>query len=303
MGERRDWRPEWPCPVDQVWSCWRRGAGDPTYRIDQAGRHWRALQTPVGPVTLAVLSRPSLGVIEAEAWGPGGSWALDRLPTMLGAEDDASGLPVRHEALRRALHDRPHWRVGRGGIIMDALVPAIVEQKVTGQEAFAGFRRLVQRHGEVAPGPSQGLRLQPTPAALRAIPSWEWLRLGIDPARSRTLIAAARVADSLQRLADLPPPDADARLRSVAGVGCWTSAEVRSRALGDPDAVSFGDYHVARNVGWALIGVELDDEGLAHVLRPYEGHRYRVQRLLELAGAAAPRRGARLAPRTHLPVR
>ena len=31
------------------------------------------------------------------------------------------------------------------------------------------------------------------------------------------------------------------------------------------------------------------------------GHRYRVQRLLELAGAMRPRKGARMAPRTHLP--
>ena len=31
-------------------------------------------------------------------------------------------------------------------------VPAIIEQKVTGQEAFAGYRRLVRSYGEPAPG-------------------------------------------------------------------------------------------------------------------------------------------------------
>lgn len=304
-AERRAWQPAWPCPVGQVWSAWRRGAGDPTYRIDDSGRHWRGLRTPAGAATLAVLPRPALGTVEAEAWGPGAGWALEQLPAMLGADDDPSGLPLLHEALRRAAHDRPHWRVGRGGIVLDALTPAVIEQKVTGQEAFAGFRRLVRRFGEPAPGPGPALALwvQPDAAALRRVPSWEWRQLGVDHARSRTVVLAARVADSLQRTIDLPGPDADRRLTSVPGIGRWTSAEVRARAHGDPDAVSFGDYHVARTIGWALIGQELDDDGLAELLEPYAGHRYRVQRLLELAGAAHPRRGARMAPRTHLPVR
>ena len=67
--------------------------------------------------------------------------------------------------------------------------------------------------------------------------------------------------------------------------------------------VSFGDYHVAKNIGWALTGRQVDDDGLAELLEPYAGHRYRVQRLLELAGASRPRRGPRMSPRTHLPVR
>ncbi len=304
-GQRRDWRPAWPCPVGQIWSGWRRGAGDPTYRVDESGRHWRGLGTPAGPATLGVRPRPTLGVVEAEAWGAGAAWALEHLPAMLGADDDPAGLPLLHDALRRAAHDRPHWRVGRGGIVLDALTPAIIEQKVTGQEAFAGFRRLVRRFGEPAPGPGAGVALwvQPDAAALRRVPSWEWRQLGVDDARSRTVVTAARVADALQRTIDLPGPDADRRLTSVPGIGRWTSAEVRARAHGDPDAVSFGDYHVARNMGWALIGQELDDDGLADLLQPYAGHRYRVQRLLELAGAGHPRRGPRMAPRTHLPVR
>jgi 3-methyladenine DNA glycosylase/8-oxoguanine DNA glycosylase len=81
----------------------------------------------------------------------------------------------------------------------------------------------------------------------------------------------------------------------------WTVAEVAQRAWGDADAVSFGDYHVARTIGWTLVGQELDDAGLATLLEPYAGHRFRVQRLLELAGHQRPRHGPRMAPRTHLP--
>lgn len=301
-GLRRTWRPDWPCPVGQIWSTWRRGAGDPTYRIE-SGRHWRGLGTPAGPATLCVAVDATAGEVVAEAWGPGAPWALDHLPGMLGADDSRAGMPGLHEAVRRADHQYPHWRVGRGGYVLDALTPAIIEQKVTGQEAFAGFRRLVTRYGTVAPGPGAAVRLyvQPDASALRRVPSWEWLRMSIDSARSTTLVRAARVADALQRT--VGRPDAERLLCAVPGIGVWTAAEVRSRAHGDPDAVSFGDYHVARSIGWALIGEEIDDAALAELLEPYRGHRYRVQRLLELAGYSHPRRGARMAPRTHLPVR
>jgi 3-methyladenine DNA glycosylase/8-oxoguanine DNA glycosylase len=93
------------------------------------------------------------------------------------------------------------------------------------------------------------------------------------------------------------------RLRAIPGVGVWTAAAVEHTALGDPDAVSFGDYHVAKSIGWALTGSEVDDDGLAELLEPYAGHRYRVQALLKLAGAAPPRRGPRMPARTHLPHR
>ncbi|WP_040160205.1 DNA-3-methyladenine glycosylase family protein [Nigerium massiliense] len=304
-AQARDWRPTWPCPVGQVWAHWRRGSGDPTYRVDDAGRHWRGLRTPCGPATLLVHERPAEGLVRAKAWGEGAAWALENLPAMLGAGDDLTGFEPRHAALAQAAHRKPHWRVGTGGCVLDALVPAIIEQKVTGQEAFSGFRRLVYRFGEPAPGPTEQVRLfvQPDAAALRRIASWDWLQLGIDGARSATVLRAARVADALDRTIGLPHDEADRRLRSLPGIGIWTSAETRCRAHGDPDAVAFGDYHVARNIGWALIGVELDDDGLAELLEPYRGHRYRVQRLLELTGQNHPRHGARMAPRTHLPVR
>lgn len=299
----RTWTPAWPCPVGQIWSSWRRGAGDPTYRI-AAGRHWRALRTPLGAATLSVWTSPGDGSVHAEAWGEGAGWALDHLPTLLGADDDTAGFGVRHPALAAALHAHPHWRVGRGGIVMAALVPAVIEQKVTGQEAFRGHRGLVRRYGTRAPGlpASLDLWLAPTPAELRRIPSWEWLRLGIDHARSATVLRAAAVASGLERTLTCSPAEADARLRGIPGIGVWTSAEVRARAHGDPDAVAFGDYHVARNIGWALVGEEVDDDALLELLEPYRGHRYRVQRLLELGGFVHPRHGARMAPRTHLPT-
>ena len=52
-------------------------------------------------------------------------------------------------------------------------------------------------------------------------------------------------------------------MRSLYGIGEWTIAETRIRALGDPDAVSVGDYHLAHHVGYALTGHRVDDAGNA----------------------------------------
>lgn len=299
----RTWRPTWPCPAGQILITARRGAGDPTYVID-GGSHWRALRTPDGPARLQVTPLPALGVVEARAWGAGARWALEMVPAMLGADDDPSGFDPRHPVLVEAWRRHEHWRVGRTGLVFEALLPAILEQKVTGQEAFAGFRRLVRRHGAAAPGTEgPALLLQPAPAAVTAIPSWEWLDLHVDPARSRALVAAAARASALERITGDDTETADRKLRSLPGVGIWTSAEVRARALGDADAVSFGDYHVAKDVGWALTGAPVDDAALAVLLEPWRPHRLRVQTLVALAGLGKPRRGPRMAPRRHLPGR
>ncbi len=302
-ASERTWRPDWPCPVGAILIGSRRGAGDPAYVV-AAGSHWRALRTPEGPARLQVTPRPGLGVVEARAWGAGADWALSMVPSMLGADDDPTGFDPRHPVLVDAWRRHEHWRVGRTGLVFEALLPAILEQKVTGQEAFAGFRRLVRRHGEVAPaGEGPALMLQPAPAVVTAVPSWEWLDLHVDPARSRALVAAASRAAALERIMDDDVETADRKLRSLPGVGVWTSAEVRARALGDADAVSFGDYHVAKDVGWALTGAALDDAGLAVLLEPWRPHRLRVQALVGLAGLGRPRRGPRMAPRRHLPGR
>lgn len=299
------WRPDFPVPVRSLLIPLRRGAGDPTMRFDDDGRVWRGIRTPDGPATLLVEARADDGTIVGRAWGDGAAWALESMPGLLGAHDDWSGFVPHHPLLADLRRRFPHARMGRTGLLMEALVPAIIEQKVTGQEAFAGFRMLVHRYGERAPGPGVERRLwvPPAPATIRTIPSWEWLRMHIDPARSRTLVSAARVADTLERLTAVEPEEAERRMRSIPGIGRWTAAEVRQRTFGDPDAVSFGDYHVAKDVGWALTGEPFDDDQLEEFLEPYRPQRGRVPALLGMARLRRPRHGARMAPRTHLPAR
>ncbi len=263
------------------------------------------MRTPTGPASLCVQARPSAGDVYARAWGPGAEWALDRLPALLGADDDPSGFVAHHPQVAEGLKRHRNWRIGGTGLVMEALVPSILEQKVTGKQAFGSFRDLVRLHGEPAPGPVAALRLmvQPEPAVIAAIPSWEWLKLGVQPAQSRTLVTACRLASSLERVTEVPLEEADKRLRSIRGIGVWTSAEVRQRAFGDPDAVSFGDYHLANWVGWALVGHDITDDEMAVLLEPYRPQRGRAAAMAIAGGQSRPRRGPRMSVPTHLPTR
>ena len=173
-------------------------------------------------------------------------------------------------------------------------MPAVLEQKVVGAEAKRAWRLLLLRFGSQPPGPvPAGMRVFPPPRVWAMIPSWEWHRAGVELVRARTIAGAARAAARLEEVITMSPAAADLRLRSLPGIGPWTSAETRQRACGDPDAVSVGDYHLPSIVGWALAGRIVDDAGMLELLAPYPGHRYRVTRLVSLAGMGPPRRGPR----------
>ena len=95
-----------------------------------------------------------------------------------------------------------------------------------------------------------------------------------------------------------PAESARTALTSLPGVGVWTAAETTQRAFGDADALSIGDYHLAKVVGWTLLGHPIDDAQMVRLLEPMRPHRYRAVRLLEVSGLARnPRFGPRQAIR------
>ena len=268
----------------------RHGAGDPTARITADGL-WRATRTPDGPGTIHLPSDGS----PAQAWGRGRAWLLDRAAGLRGDLDDVSAFdPSPHPLVARLAHQFPRLRLPRTDRVLDALVPAILEQKVPGAEARRAWRGLARRLGEPAPGPAP-LLLPPAPTRLLETPCFVFHQLGVERKRAETIHRCARVARRLEEAVELGTVELDRRLRSISGVGVWTSAEVRRVALGDPDAVSVGDYHLPNLVAWTLAGEPRgDDERMLELLAPFPGHRARVVRLLEVARIGAPRRGPRM---------
>jgi 3-methyladenine DNA glycosylase/8-oxoguanine DNA glycosylase len=176
---------------------------------------------------------------------------------------------------------------------MEALVPAILEQKVTSYEAHQSFAKLVFALGEPAPGPA-GLRVAPHPSVLAEQPYWVFHRFGVERKRADVIRAVCARADRLEECVELDAEQASARLMHFTGVGAWTAAEVAARAMGDPDAVSVGDFHLPHLVAWVLAGeMRATDERMLELLEPYKGERGRVIRLIECGAGRRPRRAPR----------
>jgi 3-methyladenine DNA glycosylase/8-oxoguanine DNA glycosylase len=243
-------------------------------------------------------------VVTASAWGPGADWVVGGVPDLLGFADDPSDFPAEElpEPLReswRRLSGR--WRVPASRRVLEALIAAVFEQKVTGIESRRSWRGLLTGTGEAAPGPTPtGMRVLPEPRAIAAVPSWQWHRWGSRPQQAATIMRALGVAGRLEQCIDLRPDDARRRLMSIDGIGEWTAAEVGARALGDADAVSFGDFHLAGQLVYAFTGRrDGTDAQMAVLLEPFAGHRHRVQRLVELSGISKPARGPRASITDH----
>jgi 3-methyladenine DNA glycosylase/8-oxoguanine DNA glycosylase len=292
------WRPDWPVDVARTLGPLRRGGRDPSFRRDPDGVWWHTTTTPEGPATVAF--RVDREGVHHAAWGSGTDWVMDTVPGWLGAADDRSDFRPTDPIVVRLDHRFPGLRLGRTNRIWDALVAAIIEQKVTSVEAHQAWRSLLLTAGDPAPGPvGERMRVPPTPEALLALTDWQWHRCGMDGQRRRTLRAAATVAQRLEAGVGMSAPDASKRLQVVPGVGVWTAAETMQRACGDPDAVSVGDYHVPSLVGWALIGERIDDERMLELLEPFRPHRQRIVRLIECGAPRPPRRGPRAPIRSY----
>jgi len=274
----------------------RRGGGDPCYRVGSDGAIWRTTLMATGSVT-ARITKSAPGTVDCEVWGSGATEFIESMPALLGADDDASGFAPEEPTIAEAYRRVPHLRLGRTGRVLEALIPAVIEQRVAGMDAWRAWRRLVTRYGEPAPGPAPAaMRVPPSPQAWRTIPSWEFHRANVDPGRARTIVGCAQRADSLERLVSRPPGAARAARMTLPGVGEWTAAETAQRAFGDADALSVGDYHLATVVGRSLLGRPIDDAAMVELLEPLRPHRHRAVRLLEVSGLAHnPRFGARQA--------
>jgi len=278
-----------PADLAETLSPLRRGGQDPTFRAVGAVI-WRTSLMRTGPATARLEAAGN--TVHCEAWGAGAAEFVDRLPALVGATDDAGGFEPTEPTIAQAHRRAPYLRLCRTGRVLEALIPAIIEQRVSGMDAWNAWRRLLTRYGAPPPGPAPaGMRVPPGGEVWRRIPSWEFHRANVDPGRARTIVGCAQRADALERL---EAATAGRGLMSLPGVGEWTAAETRQRAFGDADALSVGDYHLATMIGWTLLGHPIDDAEMVELLEPLRPHRHRAVRALGASGLARnPRFGAR----------
>lgn len=263
----------------------------PSLRID-GGDVWRASHTPEGAATLHLVAS-DLGV-EVEAWGPGASWAAAHAGVLCGEDDDASGFTPSHPFLAQVHKRNPGLRIPKTQSVFEALVPAVLGQKVTGAESYKSYERLVEALGEPAPGPIR-LKVPPTAGVVARTPYWTFHKFGVERRRADVILGVARSASRLEETVGMDIAAAYRRLQAFRGIGPWTAAHIALVALGDPDAVPVGDYNLPHSVGFALEGTpRSSDERMLQLLEPYRGHRARVIQLIGVAGVSAPRFGPRL---------
>ncbi|MEM8926278.1 MAG: DNA-3-methyladenine glycosylase 2 family protein [Actinomycetota bacterium] len=264
-----------------------RGAKNPVM-VGPTEALW-STRTPDGPGSL-VLTRIDHDQVEARAWGPGSRWLVDQAPRLIGNEDDLTGFHPEGE-LGRRWRRRP-FLLARTDRLWDALIGAILGQKVQIRNAVQSRRKLARRHGEPAPGP-HGAWILPAPATVARMGYAQFHPLGVERKRAEIIIRAAREMSRLESLTDPTPAQLQARLQHVRGIGPWTAAMVSAVVLGDPDAVPVGDFHLPNTVAWNLAREPRGtDERMLELLEPYAGHRWRVLRLVK--GESAPKYGPKL---------
>lgn len=266
-----------------------RGSKDPVM-IGPSESRWNT-RTPDGVGALH-LQRVSASQVSAEAWGPGADWMMAQAPKLLGSADDISGFEPPSGPLGDRWRRRP-FLMARTDRLWDSLLGAVLGQKVQAKNAYKSRRMIAHRYGDEAPGPHGG-RVLPSAERFSELGYADLHPLGVERKRAEILLRVAREMSRLRGLENRRADEVRRRIEHIRGIGPWTAAMVTATALGDPDAVPVGDYHIPNTIAWHLAGEERgDDDRMLELLEPWQGHRWRVIRLAKSTGSA-PKRGPKL---------
>lgn len=279
----------------RTFRAFRFGSTDPCVTIANGA-------APDSPATLTLVS----ATLDGPAWthvdandnvsygGPGSAHCVQWAADPCGHNDSFLALQPAHPVVDQLQRDFGGVRIGSSGDVYKAALTATLGQRITAAEAVRQWRRLCLRLGDNTETPAGDHRTPPPPETLAAMAPFQLHQFGIEEARARTLIGIAKVFARRGGHIDDPRLAFQRLVAEVPRFGQWTQALVRAEALGDPDAVPVGDFHVKNSVAFALRGAPrgTDDEMLDD-LAPYAGQRGRVVMWLGLAGVVAPKFGPR----------
>ena len=257
------------------------------------GRFERATLTPCGAA--AIQLQWSGGSLEARAWGPGGQWLLDRLPSLVGLDDDPGGFePASSSTVGKLWKQFPGLRITASHTMWHDTAWLVPGQRVATVDAARQWGALVRRYGTPAPGPLD-LLLPPTPEAVLAAPYYDLHEVGLERKRAGSLHAAAKYIPRFETDTHLEPEALRHKLELIPGLGPWMSTNIVTMTAGHADTVVLGDYGLPSFVTWALAGERVGtDERMLELLEPYAGHRWRVCRLIMSSKLRPPRHGPRV---------
>lgn len=215
-----------------------------------------------------------------ELAGPAGPRELEiaiaRMRFALGVDDDLTGFYSRFRAdslLGPLLRRRPHLRPHRRPWAWEAFAWAVAKQLIETGRAARIQRRIVGRWGLSLQGPAGSLLRDVPPAELIAgrAPA-ELEQLGLSPARSVALVAAARqIAAGRVSPGD---PGTDARLLRIPEIGPWTLQCLGLFGRGEPDSLPAGDLMYLKLVGrLARLGRRATVEEVEEFFEPYRPFR------------------------------
>ncbi len=263
----------------------RTGRGDPTAQLS-SGRFVKASRTPEGLVTVELLELAGEGQVVVRAFGDGAGYAVARAAAWVRGRPDLPPFVPPPGPLAKAASEHRALVLPRCPFPGDLHLSLILQQRVTYAEAVRSHHQLARRYGERAPGPFE-LVVFPDYRALRAVPSHEFRRLGVDEKRRVAMLEAARLRERIDRLEEL---EALRRyLLAIPGTGPWTAENLLAHGFGDADAVPPGDVHLPHQVCFALAGEPYgSDERMFELLEPYRPHRARIVRLVWMAGPTRP---------------
>ncbi len=281
-----------PLDLERTWRLSALWGAETWRRFDETGA-WYARRTPEGVATVRITHHGDH--LRAEAWGDGGALLLDDVPDLVGLNDTGfEGVPMEHAIVRELAKRMPGYRIGHTKDLYAQTIAVAVAQKVTGKNSKDALRAIAYKWGERAPGPRDDLIVLPEPRVLARQPYYDFHPLNVERHRADLLKRIASHARALQRAEKMSHADAYAHLLKFRGIGPWTAGVVMGAALGDPDAVPVGDYHLPNVIAFNLAGEpRADDDRMLELLEPYRGHRGRIVRMIKSGGNAPPKWGPR----------